>query len=306
MKCKVITISWHFWLLSSTQAWQKTYWRANSSVNWMYTRLPGITLDLVMGYYNLVGWLVRLMVNCLPSGLVHDLATILLPELHSVNRRLHNYPNMWELGHKQPYQCGCLIKIQSSSMQRKLRRHMVMETIFQFFSPLSLVEELCETMFTERLQLRNQQSVRPISWWCFCKYQKNCVVKSQIHRTPNCLKNFDISGFLEKMSKPSPYIKMRTTANPTADMDTRVPMQYLITSYFAASSWALKAWISWNPTGNLSRWPQAQKDRKYLRLRITKKQFFLFAFFQSQKCKDKEENVHYNIENFFWKTMTFS
>lgn len=28
---------------------------ANSSINWMYMRLPGITLDLVMGYYNPVG-----------------------------------------------------------------------------------------------------------------------------------------------------------------------------------------------------------------------------------------------------------
>lgn len=28
-------------------------------------------------------------------------------------------------------------------------------------------------------------------------------------------------------------------------METSVPMQYFITSYFAASSWALKEWISW-------------------------------------------------------------
>lgn len=40
---------------------------------------------------------------------------------------------------------------------------------------------------------------------------------------------------------PKYYIKIRTTASPTADMETRVPMQYLITSYFAASNWALNA-----------------------------------------------------------------
>lgn len=37
---------------------------------------------------------------------------------------------------------------------------------------------------------------------------------------------------------------MQITVRPTADMETRVPMQYLITSYFAASNWALNAWIS--------------------------------------------------------------
>lgn len=113
----------------------------------------------------------------------------------------------------------------------------------------------------------------------FLQIPKNCVVKSQIHRTPNCLQNFHISGFLEKMSRPAPYIKMRTTASPTADMDTRVPMQYLITSYFAASSWALKAWISWNPTG---------KDRKHLRLRITEKYFFILHFSSLKNVKTKK------------------
>lgn len=39
---------------------------------------------------------------------------------------------------------------------------------------------------------------------------------------------------------------MRTAARPTAEMETRVPMQYFITSYFPASNWARKAWISWN------------------------------------------------------------
>lgn len=42
------------------------------------------------------------------------------------------------------------------------------------------------------------------------------------------------------------YIIMRRTASPTAEMETSVPMQYLITSYLAASSWALNAWISCN------------------------------------------------------------
>lgn len=37
------------------------------------------------------------------------------------------------------------------------------------------------------------------------------------------------------------YNKIRTTARPTAEMETSVPMQYLITSYFAASSPALSA-----------------------------------------------------------------
>jgi len=41
------------------------------------------------------------------------------------------------------------------------------------------------------------------------------------------------------------YINIRRTARPTADIETSVPMQYFITSYLAASSWALKAWISW-------------------------------------------------------------
>lgn len=38
--------------------------------------------------------------------------------------------------------------------------------------------------------------------------------------------------------------RRRIMARPTAEMETRVPMQYLITSYFAASSCALSAWIS--------------------------------------------------------------
>lgn len=37
------------------------------------------------------------------------------------------------------------------------------------------------------------------------------------------------------------------TARPTAEIETTVPMQYLITSYLAASNWALKAWISYTP-----------------------------------------------------------
>ena len=37
------------------------------------------------------------------------------------------------------------------------------------------------------------------------------------------------------------YIKMRSTARPTAEIETRVPMQYFMTSYLAASNWALKA-----------------------------------------------------------------
>lgn len=41
------------------------------------------------------------------------------------------------------------------------------------------------------------------------------------------------------------YNSTRTTARPTADMETSVPMQYFIKSYFAASKWAFNAWISW-------------------------------------------------------------
>lgn len=37
------------------------------------------------------------------------------------------------------------------------------------------------------------------------------------------------------------YKYKRTIARPTAEMETSVPIQYLITSYFAASSWALSA-----------------------------------------------------------------
>lgn len=47
-----------------------------------------------------------------------------------------------------------------------------------------------------------------------------------------------------KRKKREFYIRMRTMARPTADIDTRVPMQYFITSYFAASNWAFNAWIS--------------------------------------------------------------
>lgn len=42
------------------------------------------------------------------------------------------------------------------------------------------------------------------------------------------------------------YIRMRITARPTAEMEASVPMQYLITSYFAASNCALNSWISWD------------------------------------------------------------
>lgn len=41
-----------------------------------------------------------------------------------------------------------------------------------------------------------------------------------------------------------PYIMMRSIARPTAETETRVPMQYLIISYFAPSNWALIPWIS--------------------------------------------------------------
>lgn len=41
-----------------------------------------------------------------------------------------------------------------------------------------------------------------------------------------------------------PYSKMRSIARPTAETETRVPMQYLIISYFAPSNWALIPWIS--------------------------------------------------------------
>lgn len=45
------------------------------------------------------------------------------------------------------------------------------------------------------------------------------------------------------------YIRMRITARPTAETEASVPMQYLITSYFAASSWARSVWISWDYKG---------------------------------------------------------
>uniref|UniRef100_A0A0A9F5X8 Uncharacterized protein n=1 Tax=Arundo donax TaxID=35708 RepID=A0A0A9F5X8_ARUDO len=34
------------------------------------------------------------------------------------------------------------------------------------------------------------------------------------------------------------HMTIRRTASPTAEIETMVPMQYLMTSYFAASSWA--------------------------------------------------------------------
>ena len=40
------------------------------------------------------------------------------------------------------------------------------------------------------------------------------------------------------------YKTIRIIARPTAEMETTIPIQYLITSYFAASRWALNAWIS--------------------------------------------------------------
>lgn len=50
------------------------------------------------------------------------------------------------------------------------------------------------------------------------------------------------------LSKLMPYRKIRTMARPTAEIEASVPIQTLITSYFAASSWARNAWIScrWN------------------------------------------------------------
>lgn len=54
-----------------------------------------------------------------------------------------------------------------------------------------------------------------------------------------------ICNTIQHNTKHHVYIKIRSTARPTAEMETRVPMQYFITSYFAASNWALKAWISW-------------------------------------------------------------
>lgn len=40
------------------------------------------------------------------------------------------------------------------------------------------------------------------------------------------------------------YIRIRTTASPAADIEISVPIQYFITSYFDASSWAFSEWIS--------------------------------------------------------------
>ena len=62
-------------------------------------------------------------------------------------------------------------------------------------------------------------------------------------RPPNCLEKNDPKLFIQITFNlvVEHYNKIRTTARPTADMETRVPMQYLITSYFAASNWAFNA-----------------------------------------------------------------
>ena len=56
--------------------------------------------------------------------------------------------------------------------------------------------------------------------------------------------SFKSVGMMIPPAYTKSYIKMWIMASPTADMETRVPMQCLITSYLAASNWALKPWIS--------------------------------------------------------------
>lgn len=51
--------------------------------------------------------------------------------------------------------------------------------------------------------------------------------------------------FLKLIGIQFVYIKIRNTARPTAEIETSVPMQYFMTSYLAASSCALKEWISY-------------------------------------------------------------
>ena len=52
--------------------------------------------------------------------------------------------------------------------------------------------------------------------------------------------SYDFESLSELQLTSNVYIKMRSTARPTAEMETSVPMQYFITSYFAASSCALR------------------------------------------------------------------
>lgn len=56
----------------------------------------------------------------------------------------------------------------------------------------------------------------------------------------------NVTCFLEQkvIGNISVHISIRRTAKPTAEMETRVPIQYFITSYFAASKCALNEWIS--------------------------------------------------------------
>jgi hypothetical protein len=50
---------------------------------------------------------------------------------------------------------------------------------------------------------------------------------------------------INKEGKNGDYMRIRTTASPAADIEMSVPIQYFITSYFDASSWAFSELISW-------------------------------------------------------------
>jgi hypothetical protein len=98
-------------------------------------------------------------------------------------------------------------------------------------------------------------------------------------KTNNIFKRMDYSFLVFELSPlisktiQHVYIKMRSTARPTAEMETRVPMQYFITSYFAASNWALKAWISWYYTINI-------KSETITKMLINQAQIILIKFIE--------------------------
>lgn len=85
-------------------------------------------------------------------------------------------------------------------------------------------------------------------------FQVFLLFLSQMLQTTAFEKKIELFLFSFRITMLHVHIKMRRVARPTAETDTRVPMQCFITSYFAASSWALNAWISWKLQG----WIQKQ------------------------------------------------
>lgn len=85
--------------------------------------------------------------------------------------------------------------------------------------------------FTQKIYKRNCSPCSNGKLWCSYNFRNAKKKTNRDHNTIHL-------KFMED------YNMMRITARPTADMETRVPMQYLMTSYFAASNWALNAWIS--------------------------------------------------------------